>query len=82
MTFAKIIDATDGAQVLFFKDNGDDGPELVAMTELDGATLRLGFGYDDTDSGLAKREAYFLSVDIDVADKIRATVRAMAGSDA
>lgn len=75
--FAKIVTASDGEQVLYFKDNGDEGPELVAMTNMDGITLRVGLGFADTDDGEAKREAQFNSVGVEHADEFRATAASM-----
>lgn len=69
--FAKIVIASDGEQVLFYLDNGDNGPELVQMTEIEGITARVGLGFKDDDSGDAARERAFNEVGIKQADAMR-----------
>lgn len=71
MTFAKIVTATDGAQVLFFKDIGDDGPELAQVTAFDGLTARCGMGFTDDDEGYDLRDKAFDKADLDAADLVR-----------
>lgn len=81
MTFAKIVIASDGEQVLFFKDNGDEGPELVQMTEAEGVTARLALGFEDDENGAAavKRDAAFDNADVFWADGVRAAVIGFLG---
>lgn len=71
MTFAKIVIASDGEQVLFFKDNGDEGPELVHMTVESGITARLGMGFDDDEV----RDAAFDKAAVEQADMVRKLVK-------
>lgn len=77
--FAKIIRASDGAQVLIFKDNGDEGPELVFMTELDGVVARLGSGFehDPEEDAYSKLDKAFDAADVRQADVIRKAVCAI-----
>jgi hypothetical protein len=79
--FAKIIIASDGEQVLAFKDNGDDGPELVLMTVVDGVTLRMGCGYPDGEDETAelKRDRAFEDAAESLANKIRAAAKEAVG---
>lgn len=77
-TFAKIVIASDGGQVLFFKDNGEDGnSELVQMTCVDGITARLGMGFADDDAGDAARDRAFETAGVPLADVVRKTVLGM-----
>lgn len=75
--FAKIVIASDGAQVLIFKDNGDEGPEVVFMTEMHGVTLRMGMGYEDDEDEDAetKRNRAFEESATGQADAIRKVAR-------
>lgn len=75
--FAKIIIAADGEQVLAFKDNGDEGPELVLMTVVDGVTLRMGAGYqdDERESAEQKRDRAFDEAAESIANKLRAAAK-------
>ena len=80
MTFAKIVIASDGGQVLFFKDNGDEGPELVQMTVLDGMTARVALGFTDDEPGDRSRQAVFDAAGVNEADKFRALAKSAAGA--
>ncbi|KQP36120.1 hypothetical protein [Pseudorhodoferax sp. Leaf274] len=77
MTFAKIVIASDGEQVLFFKEEGDEGPELVQMTMEQGVTARLAMGFEDDEEGSAdaKRDAAFDKAGADYADQVRKAVK-------
>lgn len=78
MTFAKIVIASDGEQVLFFKDEGDEGqPELVQMTAHMGITARLALGFETDEAGDAyeKRDAAFDLVHVGWADQVRASAK-------
>lgn len=73
--FAKIVTASDGAQVLFYKDMGDDGPELVQVTEVGGTTGRIALGFDDNENGFMLRQRAFDVASIEQADQMRAIVK-------
>lgn len=74
--FARIIIASDGAQVLFYKREGDDGPGLMQATCMDGVTLEADLSFDK--STLARDEA-FEAADIRAADRMRALVATALG---
>ncbi len=58
--FAKILRATDGAQVLIYKDNGEDGePAIVVASVCDGVTAKMTISFKDTDSGYNTRNKSF-----------------------
>lgn len=69
--FAKIVLASDGEQVLFYCDNGDNGPELVQMTEVEGITARVGLGFTEDDNGYVLRQKAFDSAGVKQADAMR-----------
>lgn len=82
MTFAKIITASDGEQVLFVKDNGDDGPELVQMTEVGGVTARIALGFTEDDVGYELRQKAFDKASLEQADLVRRAVKEAVGGRA
>lgn len=70
--FAKIVRASDGAQVLFYKDNGDDGaPVLRQITEMASITGAMNLGFTDDDPGYDKRDAAFDRAGVQQADALR-----------
>jgi major membrane immunogen (membrane-anchored lipoprotein) len=70
--FAKIVAASDGAQVLFYKDHDDDGaPSLMQVTEKDGVTGSYEVSFTDDDSGYELRDAAFRKSGVEQADAIR-----------
>jgi hypothetical protein len=70
--FAKIVRATDGTQVLFYKDNGDDGkPVLKQITDMDGITGAMNLSFSDDDEGYDRRDAAFDRADVTQADALR-----------
>lgn len=77
--FAKIVIASDGEQVLFHLDNGDDGPELVQMTVVEGVTARIGLGFNDDDEGYERRQKAFDVVGVKQADAMRELARRAVG---
>lgn len=74
--FAKIVRASDGAQVLFYKDTDDENrPRLSQVTEYDGITANIGFGFDDDDWD--KLDKAFSESWVGRADEIRELVAKM-----
>lgn len=70
--FAKIVRATDGGQVLFYKDNGDGGePVLKQVTEMGGITGAMNLGFTDDDEGEKARDAAFDRAEVKQADAMR-----------
>ena len=81
--FAKIVRASDGAQVLFFKDNDSEGaPCLTQVTEEDGVTAKLGISFTDDDDGGDKRDVAFNGSGVEQADGMRALVLKALGRTA
>lgn len=70
--FAKIVRATDGAQVLFYKDTGENGePLLRQVTEFDGITGAMALSFTDDDEGYSRRDTAFATCDAKQADALR-----------
>jgi hypothetical protein len=67
--FAKIIRATDGAQVLFFTGYHpeDEAPTVFVVTHCDGLALELKMSFDTEE----KRDEVFAQVDLESADNLR-----------
>jgi hypothetical protein len=79
--FAKIVRASDGAQVLFYKDSDGDGPALQQVTEVEGVAGAFSFGFTDDDEGYDKRDAAFEKAGVEEADALRALVaKALEGA--
>lgn len=73
--FAKLIRATDGAQVLFLKDSNDDGaPALYQYTTHEGVTVKLGYAFTDDVFGDAACDKAFQECGMDEADAFRKRV--------
>lgn len=73
--FAKLVRATDGAQVLFLKDDNDDGkPTLYRMTEYEGITAKLGIAFSDDDFGYEACDKAYDDCDMIAADTFRKRV--------
>lgn len=80
--FAKIVIASDGAQVLFYKDNDEDGnPTLVHVTEEQGVTANMALSFTDDDDGFDKRDAAFDGSDAEKADAMRSLVKRAMGAE-
>jgi len=77
--FAKIVEATDGAEVLFYMANGSadsDIPVLKIVTEAaDHTSLEMEMEFDETE----KRQAAFDGAGVEFADKIRDQLREALG---
>ena len=65
--FAKIIVASGGEQVLFYTYNGDGEPDLVIVTQIGCAGVKVRLTYDDDE---ARNEA-FAGADLATANGIR-----------
>lgn len=72
--FAKIIRATDGEQVLFYREDEGDVPMLVQVTNCDGVTATARLGFDKSDEGEAKRDKAWSDAGIEQADDMRRMV--------
>lgn len=81
--FAKIINASDGAQVLFFKatDDEDGRPQLRQITEFEGVFAAFNMTFSDDDAGWDKLDAAFDTRTQEDADAVRKAVTSMLGAD-
>jgi len=78
--FSKIFVASDGGQVLFFKDSNDVGPNIVTMsTATTGVVVTMTTGFKDTDDGWNKRDAEFDNLDSESAEDARALIKRQFG---
>lgn len=78
--FAKLVRASDGAQVLFLKDQSVDGrPTLYRYTEFEGITAKLGLSYADTDSGYEHLDKAFNEMGVADADAFRDKIKDVMG---
>jgi hypothetical protein len=70
--FAKLVRASDGAQVLFLKDSNDEGcPTLYQYTAHDGITAKMGIVFADDVFGDASCDKAFQACDVAAADAFR-----------
>ena len=81
--FAKIVRASDGEQVLFWKGATDDGePRLCSSTVMDGMTADLNFDFKDNEGGWADLDYAFLNSDVERADAVRDFLKAAVTGEA
>ena len=79
--FAKIVRASDGEQVLFYKSADDEGrPTLVQASDYDGITLRMEVGFKKGE--FDKRDAAFSCAALAHADSTRYMLRSFIEEDA
>lgn len=69
--FAKIVRATDGAQVLFYKTMQNDCPAIMQVTDAYGVLAEITAQFNDTDIGWGDRELAFEKAGIEEADAVR-----------
>lgn len=74
--FAKIIRASDGAQVLFYKstDNDTGKPQLRQVTEFDGMFAELNVSFSDDDKGWDRLGKRFSAADEAQANEVRSAI--------
>ena len=72
---AKIVNATDGAQVLFYKStNSSNGkPQLRQVTEFEGMFAEVNLEFKDVDEGWAGLDRAFAEAGLKQADQVRET---------
>lgn len=75
--FAKIVNATDGAQVLFYKStNSSNGkPQLRQVTEFEGMFAEVNLDFKDVDEGWAGLDRAFAEAGLKQADQVRETIK-------
>lgn len=70
--FAKIVKATDGAQVLFYLGTSEDGePTLYQYTEMEGFFGSLDLHFRKGDTGWKLAEEALTKADVVMADAVR-----------
>lgn len=69
--FAKIVRATDGAQVLFYKTMQNDCPAIAQVTDAYGVIAEITAQFNDTEMGWGDRELAFEKAGIEEADAVR-----------
>ncbi|AZS78772.1 hypothetical protein ELS24_10145 [Achromobacter spanius] len=71
--FAKIVRTDTGRQVLYYADSNEEGePQVIAVTSVEGITVRVGMTFKDSDSGHDKRDKFFGQVSPEHASKFEA----------
>jgi len=82
--FAKIVRTDSGRQVLYYTDSSEDGePQVIAVTSVEGVTVRVGMTFKDSASGHDKRDKFFDEVATDQASKFEAmAIGAVVGRQA
>lgn len=78
--FAKIVVASDGAQVLFYCSSDERGsPQVRQITEVDGMIIEMNIAFADDDEGWDKRDEWFQAAGQPVADLVRSDIRKIIG---
>lgn len=69
--FAKIVRATDGAQVLFYKTMQNDCPAITQVTDAYGVLAEITAQFNDKAMGWGDRELAFEKASVEEADAVR-----------
>lgn len=80
MTFAKIVKADDGHDVLFYKRSDDESAPVIAIVmEHEGTAACMELGYDNDDAGWNTRDEEFEKMGLEKANGFRSALMKMIG---